>query len=146
MVGLLDIAPPTRTVDVGGASLSVTGVSAQGIAYLIGRFPEVRDMMGGGKDPDAKIEFSPERIMSLVPDAIAAVIAAGCGYPNNEEAEKKAASLPAEYQLDLITAIVELTMPKGAGPFFEKLNDVMANVGDLSVKVPPMASEQPLSN
>ena len=34
MVGLLDIAPIGVTVDVEGQKLMVTGISAEGIAYL----------------------------------------------------------------------------------------------------------------
>ena len=42
MVGLIDIAPKIETVDVQGASVSVHGISAKGVAHLLGRFPELR--------------------------------------------------------------------------------------------------------
>jgi hypothetical protein len=132
----MDIAPPTRSVEVGeGVKLAVTGISAHGIAYLLRRFPALQTMMAGMKDGT---EFKMDDIdipglVAAVPDAIAAIIAAGCGFPNNEEAEAKAATITAEVQLDLIKAIVELTMPKGPGPFFDKLVSVMRGF-DVSVK------------
>ena len=45
MVGLIDIAPKIETVDVQGASVSVHGISAKGVAHLLGRFPELRMLM-----------------------------------------------------------------------------------------------------
>ena len=47
MVGLIDIAPKIETVDVQGASVAVHGVSAKGVAHLLGRFPELRMLMTG---------------------------------------------------------------------------------------------------
>ncbi len=47
MVGLIDIAPNTESVDVQGASVAVHGVSAKGVAHLLGRFPELRKLMTG---------------------------------------------------------------------------------------------------
>ena len=47
MVGLIEISPRTETVDVQGASVAVHGVSAKGVANLLGRFPELRMLMTG---------------------------------------------------------------------------------------------------
>jgi hypothetical protein len=47
MVGLIDIAPAAETVDVPGTSVTVHGVSAKGLAHLLGRFPELRKLMTG---------------------------------------------------------------------------------------------------
>lgn len=138
MVGLLDIAPSTRTVRVEGNDVAVYGVSAQGIAYLLQRFPALREMIGKGSMP------SPEQIVEMVPDAIAAVIAAGTGYPNNTEAEAVAAKLSADTQLDLLKTIIELTMPKGVGPFVEKLTVALSGL-DVQVKAPPTPSPPPSS-
>lgn len=139
MVGLLDIAPSTRTVQVDGNPVTVTGVSAHGIAYLLQRFPELRKLMGG-----RELDINPEQMMALVPDAIAAIIAAGCGYPNNEKAEQLAASLSADVQMDLLSAVLELTMPKGAGPFFAKVQSALgafdASVKTVDMKLPSQSS------
>src|SRR5436190_6733988 len=47
MVGLVDIAPATEAIAVQGSSVTLHGVSAQGSAYVLGRFPELRMMAGG---------------------------------------------------------------------------------------------------
>jgi hypothetical protein len=85
MVGLIDIAPTVETVDVQGAPVAVHGVSAKGIAHLLGRFPELRKLMTGQ-------EVETEQLMAVGADAVAAIIAAGCGYPGDESAETVAAT------------------------------------------------------
>ena len=77
MVGLIDIAPSVETVDVQGTSVAVHGVSAKGVAHLLGRFPELRKLMTGQ-------EVEAEQLMAMGGDAVAAIIAAGCGYPGDE--------------------------------------------------------------
>jgi hypothetical protein len=59
--------------------------------------------------------------MTMGGDAVAAIIAAGCGYPGDEQAEAVAGKLAIDAQADLIAAIVHLTLPAGLGPFVEKL-------------------------
>jgi hypothetical protein len=39
MVGLIDIAPKIKTVDVQGVSVTVHGISAKSVAHLLGHFP-----------------------------------------------------------------------------------------------------------
>ena len=55
MVGLIDIAPSVETVDVQGTSVAVHGVSAKGVAHLLGRFPELRKLMTG-QEVDAELD------------------------------------------------------------------------------------------
>ncbi|MDE2284712.1 MAG: hypothetical protein KGK33_08880 [Hyphomicrobiales bacterium] len=114
MVGLIDIAPRTETVDVHGACVAVHGISAKGVAHLLGRFPELRKLMSG-QDVDAA------ELMAMGGDAVAAIIAAGCGYPGDEKAEAVAGKLAIDAQADLLAVIVRLTLPAGLGPFVEKL-------------------------
>lgn len=114
MVGLVDIAPKAETIEVHGAPVAVHGVSAKGLANLLGRFPQLRKLMGG---QDVEVE----ELMAMGGDAVAAIIAAGCGYPGDEEAEAVAGRLAIDTQADLIAAILRLTLPAGLGPFVEKL-------------------------
>lgn len=114
MVGLVDIAPVVETVDVQGAPVVVRGVSAKGLAHLLGRFPELRKLMTGQ-------EVKLEELMTMGGDAVAAIIAAGCGYPGNETAEDVAGKIPLGAQADLLAAVLRLTLPQGVGPFVEKL-------------------------
>jgi hypothetical protein len=115
MVGLIDIAPRTETVEVQGASVAVHGISAKGVASLLGRFPELRRLMSGQ-------EVEAEQLMQMGGDAVAAIIAAGCGYPGDEKAEAVAGRLAIDAQADLLAAILRLTLPVGLGPFVDKLN------------------------
>ena len=114
MVGLVDIAPRTETVDVGGAAVEVRGVSASGLALLLGRYPDLRKLMTG-------LEVETTQLMTVGGEAIAAIIAAGCGYPGDEQAEAVAAKLSLDAQADFLAAILRLTLPKGLGPFVAKL-------------------------
>ena len=115
MVGLVDIAPITSSVSIRGKDISITGVSARGIASLLARFPELRALMTGR-------EVALEDLLKLGGDVIAAIIATGTGAPGDVDAEKAADNLTLEEQADLLGAIVELTMPRGLGPLVEKLS------------------------
>ncbi len=55
-------------------------------------------------------EVEAEQLMAMGGDAVAAIIAAGCGYPGSEEAEAVAGSLAIDAQADLIAAILRLTL------------------------------------
>jgi hypothetical protein len=122
MVGLIDIAPAIETVDVHGTSVTVHGVSAKGLASLLGRFPELRMLMTGQG-------VQTEQLMAMGGEAVAAIIAAGCGFPGDETAETVAGKLSLDAQADLLAAILRLTLPKGVGPFVEKLTALGSILG-----------------
>jgi hypothetical protein len=115
MVGLVDIAPAVETVDV-------HGISAKGLAFLLSRYPELRMLMSGQ-------EVQSDRLMAMGGDAVAAVIAAGCGYPGDEAAETAAGKLSLDAQADFLAAILRLTLPKGVGPLVEKLTALGSILG-----------------
>lgn len=122
MVGLLDIAPVIDTVEVNGESVSVPGISVEGIVSLLRRFPVLNDMASKG--------ISVEGLYAMGPDVVAAVIAAGCGNPGNEQVEQIAKLLNLQAQIDLLNAILKRTMPKGVTPFLESVNRLMATFTD----------------
>jgi hypothetical protein len=115
MVGLIDIAPRAEIVQVQVRAFRCTASRQSGLAHLLGRFPELRKLMTGQ-------EVEIEQLMAMGGDAVAAIIAAGCGYPGDQAAEDIAARLTIETQVDLLSAILRLTLPGGFGPFVEKLN------------------------
>ena len=47
MAGLLDIADIVETVTINGTRVDVPGISAEGIAHLLNRFPEIRAAVTG---------------------------------------------------------------------------------------------------
>jgi len=133
MAGLLDIAPVAETVTINGTDVQVSGVSAKGIAHLLARFPEIRMAMTG-RGVDAS------RWLEIGGDAITAIIAAGVGHPGDEKYEAAADGLPIDAQIELVAAILKVTMPGGPGPFVEKLTAQLGLVGDLSNMAPATKS------
>jgi len=128
MVGLLDIAPAVEKVKVKSGNVEteveVYGVSIEGAAHLLGDFPELRKVMTG-----QEVNLTAADLVTLVPRAAASIIAAGVGKPGDGVTEKQAAALNAEAQLDLIDAILRLTLPRGLGPFVAKLVSMGAAAG-----------------
>lgn len=116
-LSLLDIGQLSENVPVGdGKSIKVYGVSAKGIFSIFQRFPQVLEWFKGGVP---KQDLTP--ILREVPEAIAAVIAAGCGHPGDERAEQAAENMTVELQLDVLDAIARLTFRNGFGPFVQRI-------------------------
>ncbi len=122
MVSLLDIAPVVDTAEVNGEQVTITGISVEGIASLLRRYPILYDVLSKG--------ISVENLMTAGPDVVAAIIAAGNGNPGNERVEQVAKLLNLQAQIDLLAAILRRTMPKGIGPFLESLNRLMTMFSD----------------
>lgn len=115
MVSLLDIAPATAKVRVADVEVVVFAVNAKAIAALLRKFPEIAKLFAG-KD------VSSDEWAAIAPEAVVAIIAAGCGHMGEEAWETKIGELNLEQQIDLLEAILALTMPSGIRPFAEKLN------------------------
>ena len=139
MVGLVDIAPVTSTILVRGQDITITGVSARGIALLLARFPELRAVMTGR-------EVALDDLLKLGGDVIAAIIAAGTGAPGDVDAEKAADNLTLEEQADLLASIAELTMPRGLGPLVERLSRLGLLAGGGASAMQAATSPQPSKN
>lgn len=123
MPGLLDIAVSEAFVTVGTTKVDVPGISAAGIAALMGRFPEIRMLMSG-----KELNLKPDAIMTLAPQAIAAIIAAGVGSAGDEAYEARAATLGVGLQLEFIETIINVTMPGGVAPFVARLTALMGGL------------------
>lgn len=124
MPGLVDIARSFKTVKVGDLEIPITGVSAEGIAYLLNRFPVVRQIIGGKAE-----DVTPDALMAMAPEVVAAILACGTGAINNPEAEAAARTLGVESQLNLLQAIITETMPGGVGPFVERALSLFKGLG-----------------
>ncbi len=110
MVGLIDIAPSVETVEIEGAFVAVHGVSASGLASLLGRFPDLRKLMTG-------LEVETAQLMVIGGEAVAAIIAAGCGYPGDEKAEAVAGTLSLDAQADFLSRDPAPDAAEGHWPF-----------------------------
>lgn len=130
MAGLLDIAPSRETVTIRGTDIEITGVSAQGFAELLGRFPELRKLMTG-------MELDVAGIFNLAGSAVAPIIAAGTGAPGNKEAEAIAGSLSIDEQATLLEGIFRQTFPSGIGSFAERLGGLAKSLGAEALPTAP---------
>ena len=95
-----------------------------GFGSLIPRFPNLVNELNERMKKDGNLTMP--AIFDVVGPAIGPILAAGLGYPGNEEAEQKAAQLDATTQLKVLDKIVEKTMPDGLGPFVEAWGTLMA--------------------
>lgn len=127
MVNLVDVAGARvpRTVPVQGADVEYHGVSAEGIAYLLDRFPEMR-LLISGKD----VNLTPDRILEAVPQAVSSIIACGCSdTPGDPDVERAARGLAIGDQMALLTAILEITLPDGVRPLVEGVERLAKLIG-----------------
>jgi hypothetical protein len=142
MVSLLDIGELSETVMVSGKPLSVSGISAEGVLYLLQKFPELKAMISG-----RAADVAPDQLMATAPAAIAAIIAAGLGQPGDERVEERARKLGIAVQLEILQAVVRMTFPDGLDPFVEKLRQMSESSRDAASKIASATtSESPPSD
>ena len=122
MADLLDIAPSAavESVIIDGKFITVRGLHGDAIASIVARFPKLAALLDGDS-----AEFG-SRLISNFGNAIAPIIAAGCGHLGDEKYEQVAAALLVEDQIRLIKAIVELTFPKGIGSFVKTMTEFLS--------------------
>lgn len=122
MSGLLDLAGAGRAVHVRGATVTVTGISARGLAALLRRFPALLEMLDGkGLNIDA--------LATLGPDVLAALIAAGTGAAGDARAEAVADGLGIADQLALVEAIAAETFSGDPAGFLSRLTALAGGLG-----------------
>jgi hypothetical protein len=130
MAGLIDIAPLTETVEVRGQKATVSGLSVQGLAALLFRFPDLSRMWATSK-------WDMGALLAMSDDILAAIIAAGVA----ELDEARAANLALDEKAELLGAIVKVTMPRGPIPFMAALTKLMGSGGSGDdVKAPALKS------
>ena len=134
MASIMELTNVPRNVSIQGKDISVIGISSEGVAVLLARFPDIGKAMSG-------IAVDKDAFGKIVPDAIAAVIAAGCGKPGDTKAEKIAAGLGLGEQMDLLDEILRLTFPRGIGPFVAKA-EALGVMAALREHSPPLQKPQ----
>jgi hypothetical protein len=125
MADLLDIAPSAavEVVKIDNHRVKVRGISVDAIASIIARFPELKTLVNGGMDDVA-------RLIAGCGAAVGPIIAAGCGHLDDEEYEKRTATLLPEHQLKFLKAIFGLTFPNGIGSFVEELTSLIGGASE----------------
>lgn len=113
---LADVADIKETVTIQGQPVQVGGVTLLGLAGLIRDFPEVADMVDG-KDSSITVD----RIFEAGPGVVAILIADGCGETGNAAAIAGAAKLQVAEQLQVIAAMVKISLKDGIAPLVESL-------------------------
>jgi hypothetical protein len=129
---LLDIAPLIKSIEIRGTKLIVRGISAQGVVYLFTRFPVLRAMIVGRQIEGLTVET----FIIMAPEAVACVIAVGLGYcgqdpEEQEKAEEITAGFSIDEQIYALTEIMEVTLPRGVGPFVEMINSLASKAEGL---------------
>lgn len=115
-ISLATLAPQKRQVTISQGDIDVYGLTLEEIIAFIGRFPDVLDVITETEETtDRQIIGT---LIGQSPKIVAALIALVVHQP---EAEEGARTLPPGDQLDIIKAAIELTMPRGFGPFVEML-------------------------
>ena len=123
MTSLLDIAPSKRTVSVSFGELDVPGISILAMVTILKKHPQLLELLQKGEmDIDLNV------ILDLGADVAASFLAAGLGYPGDDEAEARCKNFKPEDALDIGQAILEETFPKGAKSFLEKITKAMSSI------------------
>jgi hypothetical protein len=124
MSDFLSINPAHDRIIINGKRVDVPGISMEGFGHLIPRFPNLMTELQKRLTTDGKLTVV--GVMQVAGHAMGPILAAGIGYPGNENKEKDLAQLSAAYQLKLLEKIIEKTMPDGIGPFVDQWASMMA--------------------
>jgi hypothetical protein len=122
----------------GEQTLIIKGLTAKDYYGILNRFERIAALALGGR---ASIFDA----LKETPDALAAWVAAACGYGGNAEAEQAALdNLTVEEAMAIAQATMPLTFTKGFGPFFDLQTDVLGMLIPINLgKVSDTASPSP---
>jgi hypothetical protein len=116
MPSLTDIAPAVETVTIGGVGIEVRGVGIDAIAAVLSASPELAALLRPGA---AGLDAT--RLLVEAPTAMYALMAAATGGAGNAEQIEAARRLTFGAQVDLLDAIIRLSMPGGLLPLVARL-------------------------
>ena len=120
MANLLDVADVPKKVKTHKfGELNVHGLSIKGLALLIKNHPELFEIF----DAKGELKFEMQQIIDLGVEVLSEFLAAGLGYPGNEEAIERCGKMNAEDAWTIGQAIFEESFPGGATNFFVKVSE-----------------------
>lgn len=129
-VSIMNIKRKFKDVPTEDGDVRVYAISTRGLTSLMSLVPTVRKLMGGSLK---LADLSVETLVEIAPDFVVGLIVAGAdGDPDDKAYVEAAANLPIGVQADLLQGIVEVSMPKGVGPFMETISGVMGVLGGAS--------------
>lgn len=118
MVSLVDIGPAIGSVTIQrgdkSTNIPVQGMTAEDIAHLFFRFPELRRLVTGNADADVL-----GLIASQFPMVLGEIIAAVTGHMGDEDQVVAARKLGVGEQWAILEKAMSLTFPQGAKNFLE---------------------------
>lgn len=121
-----------------GAEVPVRGLSVLEFVRILGRFPELREVLlrliGAGEDDlDADVAGQAFDVFSQAgPDAIAHMVAAAMGAAGDEAVVAGVLNLGDDDLIALLDRVIALTMPGGMADFFGRLAGLAARMGLLA--------------
>ncbi len=86
MSDFLSINPAPETITINGKKIPVYGISMSGFGALIPRFPNLVTELNERIKKDGAVNLN--AMMEVAGSAIGPIIAAGVGFPGNEQAEE----------------------------------------------------------
>lgn len=142
-LSLADIGELHENIPLRDSFIRVRGLSAEAVLTLLQRHPQILGSALVANDKGQGIKLTD--ILSSAPGAISAIIAQAVG-DGSPEAEKSAANVPIETQMDILEAVGRLTFSKGFGPFVERITALTRAAGSVKLgkasdtKSPPPSS------
>ena len=121
-----------------GAEINVRGLSVLEFIRILGRFPELREILlrliGAGEDDlDQDVAMQAFDVFSQAgPNAIAHMVAAAMGAAGDEAVVAGVLNLGDDDLIALLDRVIALTMPGGMADFFGRLAGLAARMGLLA--------------
>lgn len=128
MTSLLDITPNVRVVVTSMGEVTVPGLSMTALVYVLKKHPEVLSLMQG----KGTEELTYEKLIDLGMDVCSSLLAAGLGYPGNDQAIERCKALKPQDAFDLGKAVLEESFPQGAQSFLVKVTEAMNGVAKIA--------------
>lgn len=136
MTSLLDITPKARTVVTSMGEITVPGLSMTALVHVLKKHPEVLALMQGKSAQD----LTYDKLLDLGVDVCASLLAAGLGYPGNDQAVERCKALKPQDAFDLGKAVLEESFPQGAQSFLVKVTEAMNGVVKIAEQNLPKTS------
>ncbi len=119
IVTLQDLLGADEYVEISRGRMAVRGLGVGEVLDLIARYPVLH--------VDDGVKISAPALIKSAPVAVPEIIALACGMPG-KSGQDAARRLSAPDQALIIEAIIERTLPEGAGPFVETLARIMQKI------------------